>query len=90
MLNHLHNAIFNRLHSLRFRNELKKVLQVPHGKGGDHAEGLALLSPGEALICYDSPASSRLVEARPEQVRLDVFELAGQDVDAAEGTIGIL
>ena len=75
--------------ALLFRKELTKVLKVPHGQGADHAEGIALLSPGEALICYDSPAGARLVEGHPEQVRLDVFELSGKDIDSTAGPIGI-
>jgi len=48
--------------------------------GHDHAEGIVLIeragSPPGVMICYDSPAAGRLVENRPEQVRLDIFALA--------------
>ena len=38
------------------------LLEVPHGKGSDRAEGITLLGPDqtELLIVYDAPASERL------------------------------
>jgi hypothetical protein len=58
---------------------LEQVLQVPYGRGEDHAEGICLL-PGEdgrkeeLLVVYDSPAESRL-HARTA-IDADVFRLA--------------
>ena len=52
------------------------VLSVPHGEGGDRAEGMALLPGGgrpAVLIVYDSPSESRKVGDRA--VRADVFSL---------------
>lgn len=64
-------------------NILEKVLSVPFGQGEsagrDHAEGISLITkPGglEVMICYDSPASTRLIPEHPEQVLVDVFQLA--------------
>ncbi len=64
-------------------NILEMVLAVPFGEGEsasrDHAEGIALIAkPGgglEVMICYDSPASTRLIPEHPEQVLVDVFQL---------------
>lgn len=57
---------------------LQPVLEIPHGEGCDHAEGLALYCPqgarGEALlVVYDSPAPSRQVGV--SGLRADVFPL---------------
>ncbi len=65
-------------------NILEKVLAVPFGQGEaagkDHAEGIAIISKPagglEVMICYDSPASTRLIPERPEQVLVDFFQLA--------------
>jgi hypothetical protein len=63
------------------RKDLGKILTLPFGTGADagrdHAEGIAILeqAPPAMLVCYDSPARGRLVEGRPEQVKLDVFAL---------------
>ncbi|GAB3690270.1 DUF3616 domain-containing protein [Saccharopolyspora tripterygii] len=45
------------------RAELHRELDLPHGEGDDHAEGLALLPSGELLVVYDSPAAHRVDEA---------------------------
>lgn len=65
-----------------WRKDLEHVISVPFGTGRttgrDHAEGITLMNqqdPAEIMVCYDSPAEARLVEQRPEQVRLDIFEI---------------
>ncbi|MEB3369929.1 DUF3616 domain-containing protein [Saccharopolyspora mangrovi] len=55
------------------RTELDRELDVSHGEGDDHAEGLALLPSGELLVVYDSPAAHRLKE--PGAVLADVLPL---------------
>ncbi len=62
------------------QKQLHKVLTVPFGtgddRGRDHPEGIAIYGEkGDtrtAMICYDSPSSSRL--DGDEGVRADVFE----------------
>jgi hypothetical protein len=42
---------------------LTPEVDLPHGAGDDHAEGIALLGPPDEprlLVVYDSPASERL------------------------------
>lgn len=60
------------------RKELKQVLDVPFGTGKesgcDHAEGIALMD-GELMLCYDSPAPERLINAEPQKILVDVFAL---------------
>jgi hypothetical protein len=57
---------------------LEQVLQVPYGRGDDHAEGICLL-PGEGggeevlLVVYDSPAKGRLHDGAA--IDADVFRL---------------
>jgi hypothetical protein len=57
---------------------LRRILQLPVGDGGDHPEGMALLSVGDAtmelLVVYDSPFAGRKVEGNGA-VRADVFRL---------------
>ncbi len=55
------------------REELHRELDLPHGEGDDHAEGIALLPSGELLAVYDSPAAHRLPE--PGIVLADVVAL---------------
>ncbi|HEY0406308.1 MAG TPA: DUF3616 domain-containing protein [Pyrinomonadaceae bacterium] len=56
---------------------LERVLEIPFGKGKDHAEGLTIVpgaeQPRQLLVVYDSPASDR--KEGPGEVRADVFEL---------------
>ena len=68
--------------SMLWKKDLRKVLDVPYGSGEDagrdHAEGISIIEQGPTprlLVCYDSPAKGRLVEGRPEQVKIDAFEL---------------
>ena len=57
-------------------DRLEQVLQLPHGRGEDHAEGICWL-PGdrreELLVVYDSPAAGRLQAG--SAVEADVFRL---------------
>ena len=59
---------------------LRRILQLPVGDGGDHPEGMALLSEGaaamELLVVYDSPLAARKVGGNGA-VRADVFRLRG-------------
>ncbi len=81
-------ALDNATEALLPRGSSRKVLAVPFGTGKnagfDHAEGIALVGPKGAapvmMICYDSPAPSRLVGKAG--VRADVFELASKDIDS--------
>ncbi|MEI9814697.1 MAG: DUF3616 domain-containing protein [Acidobacteriota bacterium] len=57
------------------RDKLDVVVTVPFGAGCDHAEGMTLLPGKKLLVCYDSPSKERAPTDRPEQVRLDVFQL---------------
>jgi len=63
--------------SLTWRKDLMKVVTVPFGDGKDHAEGLALVTnaPVSVLVCYDSPAPSRIVDADEGGVRVDIFDV---------------
>ena len=58
---------------------LRRVVDVPYGTLGDHAEGMALVAGKggglTATICYDSPAAARLDKDHPEKVLLDVFTI---------------
>jgi hypothetical protein len=58
---------------------LEKVMQVPHGDGVDHAEGITLFrAPGRdtaVLVVYDSPSEAR--KAPGGCVYADLFPLAG-------------
>ncbi|MBI6896624.1 DUF3616 domain-containing protein [Pseudomonas putida] len=50
--------------SVVFPDQLEKVLEVPFGKGDDHAEGLCLYEPGDGtgavlLVVYDAAAEQR-------------------------------
>jgi Protein of unknown function (DUF3616) len=45
-------------------DEIRLETELPHGDGVDHAEGIALLEPGDAagarlLVVYDSPSPAR-------------------------------
>jgi hypothetical protein len=61
---------------------LETVLEVPFGRGEDHAEGIALFrrapdAAPELLVVYDSPAARRQVGASALQV--DLFPLPSRD-----------
>ncbi|WP_372241940.1 DUF3616 domain-containing protein [Pseudomonas sp. C2B4] len=54
------NAVQTKGDSVVFREGLSKVLDVPFGKRGDHAEGMTLFSSGDGaepqlLLVYDTP-----------------------------------
>lgn len=75
--------------SLVRRKDLQKVLAVPYGvgesRGHDHPEGMSFdkQSPDAGvMICYDAPAESRLHQR--DGVRLDLFGIAGTDIDRAK------
>ncbi|WP_432495815.1 DUF3616 domain-containing protein [Kineococcus gypseus] len=61
--------------------DLPVVLELPHGRGEDHAEGLAVLPPGahgtehgeQLLVVLDSPAALRLTTEHA--VLADVWDL---------------
>jgi hypothetical protein len=55
------------------RDRLVKLLDIPYGHGDDHAEGIALLDDDRLMVCYDSPAKSRLTA--DGQVRADLFAI---------------
>lgn len=58
--------------------ELESVLELPYRRGGDHAEGIALLGRRkgrtELLVVYDSPAKGRLHDNGTD-IDADVFAL---------------
>lgn len=55
--------------------QLEFLLEIPHGRRCDKAEGIAILPGGdqELLVIYDSPNPSRLIQ--PHEVKVDVFSL---------------
>ncbi|WP_114393977.1 DUF3616 domain-containing protein [Oleisolibacter albus] len=59
------------------RSRLHRIMELPYGRGEDHAEGIALLPGADGrvrlLVAYDSPAPARLHGA--EGVDLDLFDL---------------
>jgi len=68
--------------SLIWRDELKRVLEIPHGniadgtEGKDHAEGIALLpDPLSVMVCYDSPSEARIDGSHKDGVIADIFKL---------------
>ncbi len=58
--------------------EPEQVLELPYGKGDDHAEGMTLFAPiaqqPSILVVYDSPSKTRLNKSNT--VVADVFKLA--------------
>jgi hypothetical protein len=63
--------------SLTFAKELQRLVSVPAGVGTDHAEALTLL-PGAALmglVCYDSPAKTRITGPHDNELTVDIFKL---------------
>jgi hypothetical protein len=57
-------------------NRIDHLLDVPHGEGVDHAEGLALIEGAACrlLVVYDKPAASRLHKGGTA-IDADVFVL---------------
>ncbi|MEO3807462.1 DUF3616 domain-containing protein [Sphaerisporangium sp. B11E5] len=39
--------------------DLELVTELPHGRGDDHPEGLAVLADGRLIVVYDSPSPAR-------------------------------
>ncbi len=66
------NALNLQANSMTWKQELMKIVQVPFGVSNDHAEGLSIASvnPLSLMVCYDSPATTRISE---NGVRADVF-----------------
>ncbi len=67
--------------SLTSKHDLKKVVTVPFGETKDHAEGLTLVTaaPLSVMLCYDSPAATRIEGANGSGVRADIFALGAGD-----------
>jgi hypothetical protein len=66
--------------SLVFYKDLRVVLEVPFGKGEDHAEGMTLFGPSggdtrSLLVVYDSASDQRQKSATA--VEADIFDLPG-------------
>ena len=63
--------------SLTAKKDLKTLVTVPFGVTKDHAEGLSLVtdSPLSILVCYDSPAKSRIHGAGGTGVKADIFRI---------------
>lgn len=67
--------------SLVFSESLEKIIDVPFGRGNDHAEGMTLLPRDNKgrrsiLILYDAPSEERKKSGKGEAtLRADVFEL---------------
>jgi len=57
------------------KTELPRVVTVPFGVTKDHAEGLTVVTrmPLSVLVCYDSPADTRIDGADKDGVKADVF-----------------
>jgi len=56
------------------RSELKRLFDVPFGKGEDRAEGITVLDDGDSvLVVYDTPAKSR--KTGTHGIRADIFPL---------------
>lgn len=59
------------------RERLTKIMDVPHGRGFDHAEGFCLSADhSRMLVAYDNPGEERLA-GNSAGVALDVFDLPG-------------
>lgn len=60
------------------RDRLARILDLPHGQGTDHAEGIAVLrhptGADRLILVYDSPAPSRL-HAEGTAIDADLFVL---------------
>lgn len=69
------NALNLQENSMTWKHELTKVVTVPYGHLKDHAEGLSIASvdPLRVMVCYDSPAPTRISK---NDVRADVFAVS--------------
>lgn len=69
------NALNLQANSMTWKQELTKVVTVPFGLSKDHAEGLSIASvdPLSVMVCYDSPAATRI---SGNAVRADVFDVS--------------
>jgi len=63
--------------SLVRRDKLARVIEIPHGEGNDHAEGMTFIPdverPKQILVVYDSPSEQR--REGSDGVRADVFDV---------------
>jgi Protein of unknown function (DUF3616) len=63
--------------SLVRSDKLPRLLEIPHGDGEDHAEGLTFVpgveQPRQILVVYDSPGAHR--REGEDAVRADVFDV---------------
>jgi hypothetical protein len=69
------NALHQQADSMTWKHELTKVVTVPFGLSKDHAEGLSIVTadPLSVMVCYDSPATSRI---SGNSVKADVFAVS--------------
>jgi hypothetical protein len=65
--------------SLTSKKDLTRVVTVPFGETKDHAEGLTLVgdAPLSVMVCYDSPAATRIEGPNDSGVKADIFEVGG-------------
>jgi hypothetical protein len=72
------DALNQRADSLTAKKDLAKLVTVPFGVTKDHAEGLSRVTdaPPSVLVCYDSPAPSRLDGEDGSGVKADIFEIS--------------
>ncbi len=63
--------------SLVRRDKLPRIIEIPHGVGSDHAEGMTFIQgvgqPKQILVVYDSPSDQKLEGT--DAVRADVFDI---------------
>jgi len=62
-----------------FEDALEKVIEIPHGHGNDHAEGITLFAPHggdhtHILVVYDDASEHR--QKRPNSLKVDIFRLS--------------
>ncbi|MFO1067123.1 MAG: DUF3616 domain-containing protein [Geminicoccaceae bacterium] len=53
---------------------IETILEVPYGRGCDHAEGIALVDDGRLLVVYDLPCDLRL-DGGKTSIVADLFDL---------------
>lgn len=69
-------------HTVLGRDEVVHVLDLPHGRGGDHPEGIAIAQPRDGrfnprmLVVHDDPAPERLDPSR-RTLTADVHPVPG-------------
>jgi Protein of unknown function (DUF3616) len=72
-------ALNSHADSLTWNKDLMRVVTVPFGVTKDHAEGLTVVTtaPLSLMVCYDSPAATRIEGPDGSGVKADVFEISG-------------